>query len=145
MGLRVELFADIRRDARVEGLSIRELARRHQVGRDTVRQALANPLPPSRKTPVRKSRRLDRFKPAIDVMLQADITAPRKQRHTARRILVRLVEEHCAEGLSYSRSVTTCGSDGHRSMLRRGGGWRCSFLRSTRRGVWLCQLNLAPV
>jgi hypothetical protein len=27
MGLRVELFADIRRDARVEGLSIRELAR----------------------------------------------------------------------------------------------------------------------
>lgn len=102
MGLRVELFADIRRDARVEGLSIRELARRHQVGRDTVRQALANPLPPPRKTPVRKSRRLDRFKPAIDVMLQADITAPRKQRHTARRILVRLAEEHCAEGLSYS-------------------------------------------
>ena len=102
MGLRVELFADIRRDARVEGLSIRELARRHQVGRDTARQALANPLPPPRKTPVRKSRRLDRFKPAIDVMLQADITAPRKQRHTARRILVRLAEEHCAEGLSYS-------------------------------------------
>ena len=30
MGSRVELFAAIRRDERVEGLSIRELAERHQ-------------------------------------------------------------------------------------------------------------------
>jgi DNA-binding Lrp family transcriptional regulator len=34
----MELFAKIRRDARVEGLSIRGLAKRHQIGRDTVRQ-----------------------------------------------------------------------------------------------------------
>lgn len=102
MGLRVDLYADIRRDARVEGLSIRELSRRHQVGRDTVRQALASPVPPPRKTPVRKSPRLDRFKPVIDEMLRADTTAPRKQRHTARRILHRLIEEHAATELSYS-------------------------------------------
>ena len=31
-----------------------------------------------------------------------DTTAPRKQRHTARRILARLIEEHGAEELSYS-------------------------------------------
>jgi hypothetical protein len=37
MGSRVELFARIRTDARIEGVSIRELARRHQVARKTVR------------------------------------------------------------------------------------------------------------
>jgi lambda repressor-like predicted transcriptional regulator len=55
MGLRVELFADIRRDARVDGLSTRALARKYQVGRNTIRQALASPVPPPRKTPVRRS------------------------------------------------------------------------------------------
>ena len=39
MRVRMELFAKIRRDARVEGVSIRGLAKRYQVGRDTVRQA----------------------------------------------------------------------------------------------------------
>jgi hypothetical protein len=85
MRVRMELFAKIRRDARVEGLSIRGLAKRHQIGRDTVRQALSDPVPPARKTPERSSPRLDRFKPAIDAMLTEDMTAPRKQRHTARR------------------------------------------------------------
>lgn len=98
----MELFAQIRRDARVEGVSIRELARKHQVARKTVRKALSSPVPPERKTPERSSPRLDRFKPAIDAMLVEDTTAPRKQRHTARRILVRLIEEHGAEELSYS-------------------------------------------
>ena len=49
MGLRVELFARIRRDARVEELSIRELTRRHGVARATVRQALAQAEPPALK------------------------------------------------------------------------------------------------
>ncbi|WP_353747966.1 MULTISPECIES: IS21 family transposase [unclassified Paenarthrobacter] len=102
MESRVELFAQIRRDARVEGLSIRELARRHEVARKTVRKALNSPVPPARKTPVRSSPRLDPFKSAIDAMLIEDTASPRKQRHTARRILARLVEEHGAEDLSYS-------------------------------------------
>lgn len=102
MGSRVELFANIRRDARVEGTSIRELARKHHVARKTVRKALNSPLPPERKTPERSSPRLDPFKPAIDVMLIEDTTAPRKQRHTARRVLARLIEERGAEELSYS-------------------------------------------
>lgn len=40
----MELFEQIRRDRRVEGLPIRELAVRHQVHRRTVRQALDSAL-----------------------------------------------------------------------------------------------------
>jgi len=45
---------------------------------------------------------LDPFKDAIDQMLRADLDAPRKQRHTATRVLSRLVEEHGATDVSYS-------------------------------------------
>jgi hypothetical protein len=55
-------------------------------------------IPPARKTPPR----LERFKAANDAMLRSDLDAPKKQRHTARRILARLVDEHGAVGLSYS-------------------------------------------
>ncbi|BBY54531.1 hypothetical protein MKOR_17820 [Mycolicibacillus koreensis] len=51
---------------------------------------------------MRSSPRLDPFKSAIDDMLRADLEAPRKQRHTARRIHVRLIEEHDAIEVSYS-------------------------------------------
>lgn len=98
----MELFAAIRHDRRVEELSIRELADKHHVHRRTVRQALASALPPPRKTPQRSAPKLDGFKSAIDGMLRADLDAPRKQRHTARRILARLVDEHAANDLSYS-------------------------------------------
>jgi transposase len=77
MGSRVELFAAIRRGARVEELSIRELARRHGVHRRTVRQALAAAEPPPRKRPAQSSPRLDPYKDAIDAMLRSDLDAPR--------------------------------------------------------------------
>lgn len=99
LGSRVELF---RRDARVEDCSIRELADRHHVHRRTVRQALARAVPPRRKAPARTSPRLAPFQAAIDGMLRADLDAPKKQRHTARRVLARLVDEHGAADLSYS-------------------------------------------
>src|SRR5262245_51346813 len=97
MGSRVELFEQIRRDRDREGLSIRALAERHGVHRRTVRQALASPLPPSRKRPEgRPAPALGPFRPLIDEWLEADPAQPRRQRHTARRIWRRLVDEHGA-------------------------------------------------
>jgi transposase len=99
---KVELFAAIRRDSRVDGLGVRALARKYEVHRRLVREALASVWPaPRKKLPPRKSR-LDPFKPAVDQMLRADLDAPRKQRHTLKRIFDRLVAEHEMEGVSYS-------------------------------------------
>ena len=102
MRSRVELFEAIRRDARREDLSIRGLADRHGVHRRTVRQALAAADPPARKVPARAAPRLDPAKALIDAMLVEDLTAPRKQRHTARRIHARLVDEHALTEITYS-------------------------------------------
>ncbi|GAA3222441.1 hypothetical protein GCM10020216_034680 [Nonomuraea helvata] len=48
-----------------------------------------------------RASRLDAFKQLIDDMLRADLDAPRKQRHTAKRIFTRLVDEHQAAEVSY--------------------------------------------
>ena len=98
MGFRVDLFEQIRRDRDREGLSIRALAARHGVHRRAVRQALASPLPPARCSPAhRPAPKLGAYRALIDEWLEADREAPRKQRHTARRIWQRLVAEHGAD------------------------------------------------
>ncbi|HBS74185.1 MULTISPECIES: IS21 family transposase [Microbacterium] len=97
MRSRVEEFAEIRRAARVEGLSINALAKRFRVHRRTVRQALESAEPPARKTPVRAAPKLDGVRELIDGMLRQDIDAPRKQRQTATRIWHRLLDEHGAD------------------------------------------------
>jgi transposase len=95
---RVEQFEQIRRDREREGLSIRALAVRHGVHRRAVRQALASALPPAKRSPVdRPAPKLGPYRAIIDGWLEDDRVAPRKQRHTAKRIWSRLVDEHGAE------------------------------------------------
>jgi hypothetical protein len=112
---KVELYARIREDHRQLGLGVRALSRRHGVHRRMVREALACPVPAPRKTPVRQSPVLDAVTELIDAMLREDLYAPRKQRHTSRRIWQRLADEHDAL-VSYSYG---CSSFGVRSRVRR--------------------------
>jgi transposase len=98
MGSRVELFEQIRRDRDREGLSIHALARRHGVHRRTVRQALDSSVPAERKRPEgRPAPKLGEWRELIGSWLVADQAAPRKQRHTAKRIWERLRDEHGVE------------------------------------------------
>jgi transposase len=92
----VEQFERIRRDHRTEGLSIRALARKHRVHRRVIRQALASAIPPDRRRPRRRSPAFDPYEGVVRRWLTDDKAAPKKQRHTARRIWQRLVAEHGA-------------------------------------------------
>ena len=54
---------------------------------------VANAMPPDRKKPQRERPRLATAIPFIDAILESDRRAPRKQRHTAHRIWMRLRQE----------------------------------------------------
>ena len=84
-------------DAR--GVSWRRISKEVGVSRQTVRKYAqledCSPEPPARPAAVSK---LDPYKPLIGKWLEADRFMPRKQRHTARRVYDRLVEERGFDG-----------------------------------------------
>ena len=61
--------------------------------RRMVRQAIAGALPPPHFYPQRAKPKLDGVMAFIDAVLDGDRRAPRKQRHTARRIHRRILRE----------------------------------------------------
>jgi transposase len=97
---KVDLYAAIRRDSRA-GMSGRTLAQKYKVSRHTVQAALTSAWPQPRKPMPRRASKLDSFKPVIDEILRADLDAPRKQRHTVKRIYDRLIDEHGMHSVSY--------------------------------------------
>lgn len=91
---RVELFELIRHDFFKSGLSRRDIEKKRGVGRRTINQAIENATPPDRKRPVRTSPQIsEEVRGFIHRILETDKAAPRKQRHTARRIWQRLRDE----------------------------------------------------
>jgi len=79
----------------MEGWSIRRISDRLGYARQTVRKALASAeMPRYRLRQPRPSPVMDPYEEVILGWLEADKDAPPKQRHTARRIYARLVEEY---------------------------------------------------
>src|ERR1700690_3703064 len=95
----VEIYAAVRRFVFLEGKSQREAARVFGLSRDTISKMCRYSAPPGyvrSKAPERP--KLGLLVPVIDAILEADKTAPPKQRHTAKRIFERLRDEHGFSG-----------------------------------------------
>lgn len=95
----VEVYATVRQLVFLEGKSRREVARLLGLSRDTVSKMCRYAAPPGyvRTKPVERPK-LGPLIPVIDAILEADRTAPPKQRHTAKRIWQRLRDEHGFDG-----------------------------------------------
>ena len=91
----VEVYAAVRQFVFVEGRSRREAASVFGLSRDTINKMCRFSAPPGyvRTKPPGKPK-LGSLIPVIDAILAADVTAPPKQRHTAKRIFERLKAEH---------------------------------------------------
>ncbi len=91
----VEVYAAVRQFVFNDGKSRREAARVFGLSRETVSKMCRFSMPPGyvRQRPAEKPK-LGPLIPAIEAILEADRTAPVKQRHTAKRIFERLRDEH---------------------------------------------------
>jgi transposase len=113
----VEIYGRVRRAVRVEGKSQRAVAREFGLSRDTVRKMLEYAVPPGyrRQQPIKRPK-LGPWLGVIDAILNDDKQRPAKQRHTSKRILERLKEEHGFTGgytivKDYVRTATLRGQE----------------------------------
>jgi transposase len=96
----------IRKKHLVDGWSVRRISRQLGLARQTVRKALrVTELPHYEREHAPPRPVVGPFEPVIERWLAADRTAPKKQRHTAKRIYDRLVAEY--------------GFTGHEATIRR--------------------------
>ena len=95
----MEMWRDIRRRVLVEGEGKRQICREYSIHFRTLQKILTHPEPPGyRQTKPREKRKIGPYLTFIDEILGADKKAPKKQRHTAKRIFDRLVNEYGYDG-----------------------------------------------
>ena len=90
---KVEIFEEIRREYEFGVGTIQGVARKLGVHRRMVREAVHRAVPARRKKTERPRTKMVPAVAFIDAILEEDRKAPRKQRHTARRIWKRIREE----------------------------------------------------
>ena len=90
---KVDLFEQLRREHEFGIGTITGVAAKFGVHRRVVRRAIASALPPPHHYPDRAKPKLGAVEAFIDKVLDEDHRAPRKQRHTARRIYRRILAE----------------------------------------------------
>jgi transposase len=91
--IKVELFEEIRREYEFGIGTIAGVARKLNVHRRMVREAIGSALPNPRKKTERPHWKLAGAAAFVDGILELDRKAPRKQRHTAHRIWERMRAE----------------------------------------------------
>jgi transposase len=91
----MEFWKEVRRRVLTQQLSRRAACREYELGWHTLQKILVHEEPPGyRRRQPRTKPKLAKFLPVIHQILVADRQAPKKQRHTARRIFERLRDEH---------------------------------------------------
>lgn len=91
----MEQWAEIRRRVLVEKMSKRQACEHFDINWKTLQKALHHSEPPGyRRTKPLRRPIIEPVLPHIEQILQEDTKAPRKQRHTAKRIWERLRDEH---------------------------------------------------
>src|SRR5947209_750367 len=103
----MQLWAEIRRRVLAGELSLRQAAVDYDLNFRTIQKIVhqAEPQTQQHLGQPRPKPILGRFLPIIQQIVQDDLTAPPKQRHTARRIYERLRDEHHYTGCQSSVRV----------------------------------------
>ena len=95
----MDLWTEVRRRVLTGELSRRQAAKEYGLNYRTIRKIVDHVDPPGyRRVKPRQRPKMEPFLPRIAQILEADKSAPKKQRHTAKRIFDRLVEEHGYDG-----------------------------------------------
>ena len=128
----MELFEEIRREYEFGIGSVAGVARKFGVHRRLVREALGSSVPQQRLASERPRPKIELIAAFIDAVLEADRRAPRKQRHTAHRIWVRISKER--PGFEIAESTV------RRYVRLKSRRWGCALhrnraCRSSTRGV----------
>ena len=126
----MQVWTEIRRKVIVEKVSVRQICRDYGLSHHTVAKMLENVEPPGyQQGEVERPRpKLGPVLGVIDQILEDDQMAPKKQRHTAKRIFERLRDERSTatrvlrvrSGATWPRTTTdtvkySCRSPNHRA------------------------------